>query len=97
MLPFCRKPGSEPFCTVFRKGISEPIDDSIAQFIRKPARYICGGGQTCGRCGEVRHQQRTENLCHPQMKAEREAVATSRNKAMLQTLPWRADESSAAD
>jgi hypothetical protein len=38
-----------------------------------------------------------ENLCHPPMKAEREAVATSRNKAALQRLPERADERNAAD
>lgn len=33
LLPEAR---SEPFCTVFREGISESIDDSTAQFIRQP-------------------------------------------------------------
>ena len=36
MLPFCRKSGGEPFCTVFRKGMNESSDDSIEQVYPQP-------------------------------------------------------------
>jgi hypothetical protein len=96
-VPLLPEARSEPFCTVFREGISESIDDSIAQFIRQPDGTSVVTDRLTAAAVKFGNGSAQRICATPQTKAERGAVATSRNEAMLQTLPERADESSAAD
>ena len=96
-VPFLPESSSESFCTVFWQAISESMDDSIAQFIRQPDGTSVATDRLVAALVTFGNGSAQRICATPKVKAERGTVATSRNKAMLQRLPERADECSAAD